>query len=81
MVKMTKEKIKEIISSYTLEEEDIECIFGLVSELLQLNADELKETEPYAIVTIKKLEDASYEVWNLLDEVEKIMDFESCEEE
>lgn len=45
--------------------DDTEDVFEFVSDLLHQIALETKENEPYAVNTIKSLENASTEVWKL----------------
>ena len=45
--------------------EDVEAILYAVHDMLILVADETKEKEPYAVVSIRNLETAAYDVFNL----------------
>lgn len=65
---MTKEKFQQIVSKHktlVIIEDDLFDAFDLVWELLCAEADALKEKEPYAINTIRRLETAAYEVHEL----------------
>lgn len=58
---MTKEKFMEIVSNhpYTVcTASDIDEAVGFVRALLRAEAEHLKATEPYAVNTIKRLEQA-----------------------
>ena len=69
---MTKAELKKIMRDNCIFEPDIEDAINFVNDLLEFQAKELEETEPYAVNTIRRLRDAAYEVWNLLDYIEDI---------
>lgn len=73
---ISKEKFDEIKSRYStlliLEADPIEAL-SFVHDLLCAEADAIKENEPYATVSIKRLESAAYEVFALGHEVEDLI--------
>ena len=71
---MTKAQLKKIMEDNYIFGTDWMDAIQFVQDLLEYQADELKENEPYAIVTIRKLEDAIYEVFSLQSYVEDILD-------
>ena len=71
---MTKVQLKKIMEDNYIFGTDWMDAIQFVQDLLEHQADELKENEPYAIVTIRKLEDAIYEVFSLQSYVEDILD-------
>ena len=59
---MTKEKFMEIVGRhpYTVcTATDIDDVVGFVYALLQAEADHIRATEPYAVKTINRLEQAA----------------------
>jgi uncharacterized DUF497 family protein len=60
-----REKFNEILEKHGIYLEDVEAILNATSEMLEHAADTLKEKEPYATTTIRQLEMAAYEVFNL----------------
>ena len=73
---MTKEKLKVLMEKEYVFENDIDYICNFCSELLEERAKELEETEPYATKTIKRYKDAAYEVYDLINYIEEIMERE-----
>ena len=71
---MTKEDLKGLMREYFLCNGDLESVIQFVHDLLNLKANNLKESEPYATVAIQELENAAYEVWRLLDDIEEAME-------
>lgn len=68
---MSKEKFQEIKQRYNslLMDDDISNALDFVHDLLCAEADAVKASEPYATNTIKRLEDAAYEVFEIAQEV------------
>lgn len=69
---MSKEKFQEIkqrYSSLLILDDDISNALDFVHDLLCAEADAVKASEPYATNTIKRLEDAAYEVFEIAQEV------------
>ena len=52
--------------------DNVEEVFDFVSTLLYKIARELEEKEPYATNTINRLDNASYEVWSLIEYVSEL---------
>ena len=71
---MTKAQLKKIMEDNYIFGTDWMDAIQFVQDLLEYQADELKENEPYATVTINKLEEAIYEVFSLQSYVEDILD-------
>lgn len=71
---MTKAELKKIMEDNYIFGTDWMDAIQFVQDLLEYQADELKEKEPYATVTIRKLEDAIYEVFSLQSYVEDILE-------
>lgn len=70
---ITKEKFEQICknhSSLLVLDSDISEALEFVHELLCAEADALKEREPYATNSIKKLNDAAYQVFEVCGEIE-----------
>ena len=64
---MTYAELKEIMDRNMIMECEVNNAIDFVLELLEFQASEIKRNEPYATKTIKRLEDAAYEVYNLED--------------
>ena len=73
---MTKAKLKKLMEKYLIFENDIDYVCNFCSELLEEKAKELEENEPYATNTIKRYKDAAYEVFDLIDYIDEIMEGE-----
>ena len=71
---MTKEQFKAIMKRNGILSCEVEDVIYFVRDLLEFQADELKETEPYATVSIYRIEEAAREVWSLLDYLEDVME-------
>jgi hypothetical protein len=68
---MTKAELKKIMSdNYIFFDSELDDVIQFVQDLLEFNAKELEENEPYAVNTIRRLRDAAHEVWGLLDYIE-----------
>ena len=69
---ITKEKFEEIKAKHNtllVLEDDVDEALTFVRELLEAEADALKVSEPYAVRSIKKLEDAAYQVFEMSGEI------------
>lgn len=68
---MSKEKFQEIKQRYNslLMDDDVSNALDFVHDLLCAEADAVKVSEPYATNTIKRLEAAAYEVFEIAQEV------------
>lgn len=69
---MTREQLSEIMRRNCIVECELYDVISFVSELLDFQARELKEAEPYATLTIRELECAAYRVWNLQDYIAEL---------
>ena len=63
---MTIKEFNELKKKYLICNE-VEEVFDFVSTLLYKVARELEEKEPYATNAIKRLDNASREVWGLIE--------------
>lgn len=68
---MSKEKFQEIKQRYNslLMDDDVSNALDFVHDLLCAEVDAVKVSEPYATNTIKRLEAAAYEVFEIAQEV------------
>jgi hypothetical protein len=71
---MTKEQLKEIMRKYCILDCDVEDAIYFIQDLLEFQANELKQNEPYATNSIRRLEEAAWEVGDLLDYLEDVME-------
>lgn len=71
---MKKSELKKLMQKYDIESYADVCDF--VSDLLEILANEIKEKEPYATNTIKEYKKASYRVFDLVNEIEDILEGE-----
>ena len=71
---MTKSELKSIMHKHCIIDSELVDVIRFVHDLIYSRAKELKETEPYATVTISKLLDAALEVYDLEYYVEEIME-------
>lgn len=71
---MTKEKFNEIMKENCILACEVEDAIYFIRDLLESQADELRENEPYATKTIQRIETAAREVSDLLDYLENVME-------
>jgi hypothetical protein len=71
---MTKEKFKEIMKRNGMLACEVEDAICFVRDLLEFQADEVRENEPYATRGIERLERAAREVYDLLYYLEDVME-------
>ncbi len=71
---MTKEKFKEIMKINGILACEVEDVIYFVRDLLEFQADEVRENEPYATRAIARMEEAAREVYDLLDYLENVME-------
>ena len=71
---MTKAELKKIMSDNYIFDSEIDDAIQFVQDLLEFQAKEIEETEPYATKTIRRLRDSAYEVWQLQEYVEDVME-------
>ena len=81
---ITKEKFEAIVKNHRsllVVEGDVSEALEFVQELLEAEADALKKKEPHATVSIQKLNDAAYQVFEVCGEIENEEFLENKEEE
>lgn len=71
---MTKEKFNEIMKENCILACEVEDAIYFVRDLLESQADELRENEPYATKSIDRLEEAAREVVDLLYDLADVME-------
>ena len=71
---MTKEQFKKIMKEHCIVDCEVEDVIYFIQDLLEFQANELKEKEPYATRAIERLESAAREVYDLLDYLEDVME-------
>lgn len=64
---MTKEQLKEIMRQHCIVDCEVEDVIYFVQDLLVFQQNELKEKEPYATTSIRRLDEAAWQVWNLIE--------------
>lgn len=72
---ISKEKLQEIkqrYSSLLILDSDVDDALNFVHDLLCAEADAVKASEPYATNTIKRLEAAAYEVFEIAQEIGEV---------
>ena len=60
-----KEKFKTILEEHGVYGEDVEEVLYAVREMMEYATEKLKETEPYATVTIREMENSAYYITEL----------------
>lgn len=73
---MTKAELKKIMHDNYMFESEVDDAIQFVQDLLEFKAKELEKNEPYAVKTIHQLEIAAYEVWELQEYVENVLEEE-----
>lgn len=71
---MTKEQFKKIMKDNCILDCDVEDAIYFVRDLLEFQADEVKENEPYATRSINELINAAREVDDLMTYLEDVME-------
>lgn len=69
---LSKEKVREIAKKYKLvifNEDDAESAFRFVWEIICAEYDAIKENEPWATVSLQRLEHAEHEIYDIIDDV------------
>lgn len=69
---MTREQLAQIMKRNCIVECELDDVISFVNELLEFKAQELQEKEPYATRTIRELECAANQVWNLQDYIAEL---------
>ena len=64
-----REDFEKILREHGIYGEDVEEILYAVSDLLDFVADKMKKEEPYATNSIKRIEEASHEIFNLANDL------------
>lgn len=62
-----KQKFENILERHGIFGEDVEEVLFAVSDMLEFMADKMATKEPYATESISKLENAAYEVADLVN--------------
>lgn len=71
---MTREQFKEIMNNHNIFDFEVEDVIYFIQDLLEFQAAEVKESEPYAWRSIERLENAAREVYELLEYLEDVME-------
>lgn len=66
---MTQQELKQIMHRNMIFECEIDDAIAFIAELLEHQAEEIKANEPYAMRSIRDIENAANIVWNLQDYV------------
>ena len=77
---MKKAEFKKMMARYLVFESDLDSIFEFVVDLLEARADETEKKYPNAFNTINRLKGAAYDVYDLIDYVDEIMEGEDDNE-
>ena len=73
---MKKAELKRLMQKYLVFENDIDYLCEFCEAVLQERAKETRNEYPYAYNTIKRYEDAAYEVYDLIDYINEVMEGE-----
>lgn len=68
---MTVNEFNKLKNKYFIYD-DVEEILDFVSELLHNVARETEKEEPYATNTINRIDNAAYEVWQLIEYINEL---------
>lgn len=71
---MTKAELGKIMEDNYIFPSEVDDAIQFVQDLLEFQAKELEENEPYAVNTISRLINAAHEVWGLQDYVESALE-------
>ena len=66
-----REKFDEILKKHGIYGEDVENVLNAVSEIMECVANTLREKEPYAVICIRNLDIAAYEVFDLASHLDE----------
>ena len=69
---MTKTQLNNLMDKHCIVPSELDDVLDFVSELLFLRRKELEKSEPYAVRSINALENAEYEVYDLIDYVSEL---------
>lgn len=67
---MTKTELYKIMEDNSIFPSEVDDAIQFVQDLLEFQAKELEENEPYAVRAINRLRDSAREVWDLLYYIE-----------
>ena len=73
---MKKSELKELMKKRLIFESDIDYVCEFVEAVLIARAEETKRDYPYAWKSIQKYEEAAYEVYELIDYINEILEGE-----
>lgn len=73
---MTKIELDKLMKENYIFPSELDDVIQFVQDLLEFQAKELEENEPYATNAIRRLREAAHEVWELQDYVENILEEE-----
>ena len=71
---MTKNDLKKLMDKHCIVECELEDVIEFVNDLLYTRKCEIKNESPYATITIKRIQIAEEETWDLLDYINEIME-------
>lgn len=69
---MTKMQLNKLMDKHCIVPSELDDVLDFVSELLFLRRKELEKHEPYAVRSINALENAEYEVYDLIDYIHEL---------
>lgn len=69
MTRETFDKIKASHNTLVLVDSDVDEAMAFVQDLLEAEAEAIKAHEPSATTSIKRLNDAAYEVFSMLGDI------------
>lgn len=73
---MTKVELEKIMKDNCILSCEVENAIQFVEDLLEFQAKEIESSESYATNCIRRLKDATREVWNLQGYVENVLEEE-----
>ena len=71
---MTKNDLKKLMDKHCIVECELEDVIEFVNDLLYARRCEIEKEEPYATITIKRIQIAEEETWDLLCYINEIME-------
>lgn len=69
---MTKTQLNNLMDKHCIVPSELDDVLDFVSELLFYRRKELEKSEPYAVRSINALENAEYEVYDLIDYISEL---------
>lgn len=73
---MTKAELDKIMKDNYIFPSEVDDAIQFVQDLLEFQADEIEQNEPYATNAIRRLREAAHEVWDLQDYIESALEDE-----